>query len=166
MASVLMTKHMPRAKNIPASVTMKGCTLKKWMMAPITAPSATPQSSTVGITMAGLSPTFFQHVGRKDGREGDHGAHREIDAAGENDEGHADRRDQQKGVVDQQVEKTCGDAKPRYCTMPIRVETDKQRNRDQQRQILAIDLEFAFMPAPLSARFGKSRSSATFIGSE
>ncbi len=46
--------------------------------------------------------------GRHHGGECDHRAHRKIDAAGEDHEGHADGDDDQEGVVDQQVEEDLG----------------------------------------------------------
>ena len=45
---VVMRKHAPRARNMPASVTMNGCNRKKWISAPIAAPYSAPSRSISG----------------------------------------------------------------------------------------------------------------------
>jgi hypothetical protein len=63
IASSLMNVHMPRAKNIPASVTMNGWMSKKWMTQPIRKPSVGPISSaTTSTTPAGTVPLSSIHA--------------------------------------------------------------------------------------------------------
>src|SRR5690606_31731234 len=51
-----------------------------------------------------MPAVVLDEAGQQHGAEGDHRAHRQVDAAGQDHEGHADRDDQQEAVVDQQVE--------------------------------------------------------------
>ncbi len=89
---------------MPASVTMKGCSRKRWISQPISAPNAVPISSTSGIACVALQCWRSTSAAETMVVERDHRADRQVDAAGQDHEGHADADDAQEGVVDQQVE--------------------------------------------------------------
>ena len=53
-----MIAVMPRAKNCPASVTMKGCMLNSVISQPWTRPNTAPMASTIRMTAGAGRPVF------------------------------------------------------------------------------------------------------------
>ena len=88
---------------MPASVTMNGGISKKWMMAPIAAPNAAQSKSSSAKASSGGMPSRSIDSADEHRGEADHRADREVDAAGDDDEGHADRDDAEEGVVGEQI---------------------------------------------------------------
>jgi hypothetical protein len=89
---------------MPASVTMKAAIWKVWISEAHAAPNSVPPASTSVIMPATAAAARAPAPGQHHGRQRHDRAHREVDAAGQDHEGHADRHHQQEGVVDQQVQ--------------------------------------------------------------
>ena len=64
---------------------MNGCTLRYVMNRPMTAPNAMPISEHEGEDEPRV-PAVGEQGGRGDGRQGDHAADRQVDAAGDDDQ--------------------------------------------------------------------------------
>ncbi len=73
--------------------------------------------------------------GEHHGGERHHGAHGQVDAAREDDEGHAHRDDDEEGVVDQQVEEHLGREKARVAHRAQRGHGHEERDGGGQRQV-------------------------------
>ena len=88
---------------MPASVTMNGCSRKRWISSPARAEHRADRQHQRN-ARPGSTVLLLDQRGRDHRRQRDHRAHRQVDAAGQDHEGHADRDDAQERVVDQQVQ--------------------------------------------------------------
>ncbi len=125
MASVLMTKHMPRAKNMPGQRDNKGLHLEEMDDGAHDGAQRHAEEQHRRNHDRRAEPQLFQHVGRKDRGKGNHRPDGEIDAARKDDKGHPDRGDQQKCIVDQEVEEDLWRRKAPVLNDAKDVETDK-----------------------------------------
>ena len=74
-------------------MTMKGCILSFVIRNPWIAPSAVPASMMTATASAQFILVGGQQVDEDDAEQGEHGADRQVDAAGDDDEALADRED-------------------------------------------------------------------------
>jgi hypothetical protein len=86
-----------------------------------------------GIPLHALDAPRAQHRG-----QGDHRAHRQVDATGQDHEGHADRDDAEEGVVDQQVEHHLRGEEAVVGDAAVGRHRGEQAEGDAQRQPLAV----------------------------
>ena len=82
---------------------MNGCTLKMWIISPTSRPRV-EVATRITSDHGGRAPARLQQPRGDDRGQRHDRAHREVDAAGDDHEAHADREDDQVGVVDQQVQ--------------------------------------------------------------
>ena len=99
---------------------MNGCTSKYWTRTPMSRPITAPARRMTGTTTAAGIPRAEQ-LAQQDAGERHHRAHRQVDPAGEDDERHAHREDQQVGVVEQQRRHVAAGVTklPKYSCAPI-----------------------------------------------
>ena len=131
--SVDIRKLAPRARNMPASVTMKGGMSKTWMIAPIAAPKAAQSSEDRDEGDQRRHAAALDRERDEHGGEADHRADRQIDAAGDDDEGHAGRDDAEKGVVGEQIGDHAGRGEVGKLQRAERKAGDEDHGRDQRR---------------------------------
>src|SRR5690606_28149015 len=99
--------------------------------------------------------------GKEHAREGDDGPHGEVDAAGQDDEGHADRHDAEEGVVGEQVDDHAGRGEARELRKTDQVADDEDGERDEDGK-MAPDHALAFHTERTADRTGDwARSTAS-----
>jgi hypothetical protein len=97
----------PRAKNIPASVAIKGGILNHWINYPSPRPAVRQQQHRRD-RQCRADVQLLDHPCGDHRRQRDHGTDGKIDPAGEDHEGGTDSTDQQEGIVDEQIEEHPG----------------------------------------------------------
>ena len=132
---LLMIAPMPRAKKLPIRVTIKASTLRKWMMQPITNPKAMPISSISGMTTAGLIPFCSSTAEATEVSARTEATERSMPFE-QDHKGHADRDDQQAGIVDKQVEEHLRFLHGRVDLPGDEVAHEKDGDGDQQRAVV------------------------------
>ena len=96
-------KQAPRSRNSPAKRDDERLDLAEVDdEAPASAPKPAPKASINAAEASGCQPSRVE-IRHHDADETDHRADRQIDAAGQDDESRADRRDDEEGVVGEDV---------------------------------------------------------------
>ena len=154
-APPVMRNTMPRTSTMVPSVVMKGLTLRKAMMRPFASPTAAPAA--IPASDAGRDPGLQHHHRRDAARERGGRADREIEAAADDDEGHADGDDRHDRGLHQDVgeverrEKAVGHERGR------RAQHDQRDQRHLAGESSPI-ARFGHHQPPIAARsFGSSR---------
>ena len=83
----------------------------------------------------GIETVFLDRDGQEHAREGDDRADREIDAAGQDHEGHADRDDAEEGIVGQKIADHPGRGEARKLREADQVADDEDGERDENRKM-------------------------------
>ena len=109
---LVISRPMPRSEVSVASVMMKGGRPILTMPKPWKMPMATPTRSVTRMAIQ-MREAGIHHHGDDDGGEADHGADRQVDAAGDDDEGLADRHDRDHRALPQQVGDVVGGGEAR-----------------------------------------------------